>query len=114
MSESNERLGYKIGEIQEILDTMEADVNDPKVQKLIDAVRDRLHTMTPDCRPYFSPKEEAARIDLYQELLLIPDKNTRYFLGFKVHEAIKHLDLRTADGLDLTRLHIELGQRTLH
>ncbi len=110
----NERDEYQIGKIHELLDTMEAQEPDPTVQKLVDAVRDRLHLMTPDCRPYFSPREEAARIELYEELLLMPDKDLEYFLELKVGEAINHLDHRTLNGLALTRLHMEMSARTLH
>jgi hypothetical protein len=110
----NERVEYQLGKIQELLDNMEAQDPDPAVQKLIDSVRDRLNVLTPESRPYFSPKEEAARIELWQELSLREDKDSLYYLEFTVGEAMKHLDYRTSDGLSLTRLHMELRERTLH
>ena len=50
------------GRIHGILDFVEEGGVDPKTQALLDSVRDKVNALTPETRPYFSPKEEAGTV----------------------------------------------------
>lgn len=108
MSKEKPQIPEAAGRIHGILDEVEELGLSPYMKRKLDRVRDQVNALTSESRPYFSPLEEGARIDLFEMLQCWPDQDKEYTNGMTAAEAIKHLDKRTEQGLALTRAHIQL------
>ena len=111
ISESNdytELVEGLVGDSHQILDDVDEINTNQEIDTLLQELRDKLNMMTPDSRPYFSPREEAARIELIERLQLTTDYSAQYTEELTIGQAIKHLDHRTVTGLKLVRESMKL------
>jgi len=107
MSSETEKLSpaaqEALGEVNDSLDKIEEVGLPPHLMPNLRRIRDLMNSLDPDSRPYFSPKEEAARADFVESLVNFRDPNEKYKEGMTVTQAIEHLEKRTQEGLELVR-----------